>query len=84
LIFDIWFIYSQQDLTFFIRTLKCASQELSPDLLKRELERFVIELAWKSSKIEGNTYSLLETESLIKEQKEAVGKSRDEAIMILK
>lgn len=57
--------------------------KLSPDLLKRELERFVIELSWKSSKIEGNTYTLLETESLIKEQKEATGKSKSEAIMIL-
>lgn len=57
--------------------------KLSADLLKRELERFVIELSWKSSKIEGNTYTLLETESLIKEQKEAVGRSKDEAIMIL-
>lgn len=57
--------------------------ELSPELLKRELERFVIELSWKSSKIEGNTYTLLETESLIKEQKEAIGKSKDEAVMIL-
>ena len=34
-------------------------------------------------KIEGNTYSLLETESLIKEQKEAVGKSKEDVIMIL-
>ncbi|OGY08082.1 MAG: hypothetical protein A2782_03655 [Candidatus Blackburnbacteria bacterium RIFCSPHIGHO2_01_FULL_43_15b] len=57
--------------------------KLSPDLLKRELERFVIELSWKSSKIEGNTYTLLETESLIKEQREAKGKTKDEAIMIL-
>lgn len=56
---------------------------LNPDLLKRELERFVIELSWKSSKIEGNTYTLLETETLIKEQKEAVGKSKNEATMIL-
>ncbi|MBI4079364.1 MAG: Fic family protein [Candidatus Levybacteria bacterium] len=59
------------------------TMKLSPDLLKRELERFVIELSWKSSKIEGNTYTLLETESLIKEQKEAAGKSKDEAMMIL-
>lgn len=57
--------------------------KLSPDLLKRELERFVIELSWKSSKIEGNTYTLLETESLIKDQKEAVGRSKDEVAMIL-
>lgn len=59
------------------------TNKLNPDILKRELERFVIELSWKSSKIEGNTYSLLETESLIKEQKEAVGKSKEDAIMIL-
>ena len=59
------------------------TNKLSPDILKRELERFVIELSWKSSKIEGNTYSLLETESLIKEQKKAVGKSKEDAMMIL-
>lgn len=57
--------------------------KLTPDILKRELERFVIELSWKSSKIEGNTYTLLETETLIKEQKEAKGKTKKEAIMIL-
>lgn len=65
------------------RSFKQQTARLSPDLLKRELERFTIELSWKSSKIEGNTYTLLETESLIKEQKEAVGKTKDEAIMIL-
>lgn len=64
-------------------SFKEKTDKLSPDLLKRELERFVIELSWKSSKIEGNTYTLLETESLIKEQKEAVGRSKDEAVMIL-
>lgn len=52
-------------------------------LYLKELERFVIELSWKSSKIEGNTYSLLETETLIKESVEAKGKSKAEAIMIL-
>ncbi len=59
------------------------TSHLAPDILQRELERFVIELSWKSSKIEGNTYTLLETESLIKEQEEARGKTKDEAIMIL-
>ncbi len=58
-------------------------QKLSPDILKRELERLIIELSWKSSKIEGNTYSLLETEVLLKEEKEAVGKQRSEATMII-
>lgn len=50
---------------------------------KKELERLMIELAWKSSKIEGNTYTLLDTEKLILENKEAPGHSRGEAQMIL-
>lgn len=58
-------------------------KSLDKTLLKRELERFTIELSWKSSQIEGNTYSLLETEELIKNKKEAVGHDRSEAIMIL-
>ena len=37
----------------------------------------------ESSQIEGNTYSLLETERLLKEKKEASGKSKEEAIMLL-
>lgn len=57
--------------------------KLEPDILRRELERFTIELSWKSSKIEGDTYTLLETESLIKEHKQAKGKTKDEALMIL-
>ncbi len=50
---------------------------------KRELERLAIDLSWKSSQIEGNTYSLLETERLIKEKETASGKTRDEATMLL-
>lgn len=50
---------------------------------KKELERLIIELSWKSSKIEGNTYTLLDTEKLILEQKEAPGHTKDEATMIL-
>lgn len=50
---------------------------------KREFERLVIEFSWKSSAIEGNTYTLLETESLIKHNKEAQGHKKKEAVMIL-
>jgi site-specific DNA-cytosine methylase len=32
---------------------------------KKELDRLAIDLSWKSSQIEGNTYSLLETERLM-------------------
>lgn len=79
-------LFSQDEIEVVKRSCRSFRQQtvkLSQDLLKRELERFVIELSWKSSKIEGNTYTLLETESLIKEQKEAAGKTKDEAIMIL-
>lgn len=58
-------------------------KKLSPGALKREFERLTVELSWKSSKIEGNTYSLIDTEILIKENKEAVGHKKEEAIMIL-
>jgi Fic family protein len=50
---------------------------------KREMERFTIDFAWKSSRIEGNTYSLLETEDLIKNGTTAGGHTMYEAQMIL-
>ncbi len=56
---------------------------VSEALHKKELERFVIELAWKSSKIEGNTYTLLDTEALILRGEEARGKSKEETRMII-
>lgn len=56
---------------------------LSESEYKKEFERLAIDLSWKSSQIEGNTYSLLETEQLLKEKETAQGKSRDEATMLL-
>lgn len=50
---------------------------------RKEMERLGIDLSWKSSQIEGNTYSLLETERLLKEKQTASGKSKEEAIMLL-
>lgn len=49
----------------------------------KEMERLGIDLSWKSSQIEGNTYSLLETERLLKESQEAKGKTREETLMLL-
>ena len=43
------------------------SKKATEVIFKKELERFIIELSWKSSKIEGNTYTLLNTERLIRE-----------------
>ena len=51
--------------------------------IKKEFMRLLIEFSWKSSSIEGNTYSLLETEQLISDSVKAKGKSEEEAIIIL-
>jgi len=57
--------------------------ELSDYEYRKELERLAIDLSWKSSQIEGNTYSLLETERLLKEKETAAGKSKEEAVMLI-
>lgn len=57
--------------------------QLSENEYKKELERLAIDLSWKSSQIEGNTYSLLETEKLLKEKETAAGKTKEEAVMLL-
>lgn len=56
---------------------------LSEGQKRKEMERLGIDLSWKSSQIEGNTYSLLETERLLKEKLTASGKTKEEAIMLL-
>lgn len=56
--------------------------ELSESEYKKELERLAIDLSWKSSQIEGNTYTLLETERLLKEKETASGKTKEEAVML--
>jgi Fic family protein len=50
---------------------------------RKEMERLGVDLSWKSSQIEGNTYSLLETERLLKEKQSAQGKTKEEAVMLL-
>jgi Fic family protein len=50
---------------------------------RRILERLLVDLSWASSRMEGNTYNILETERLIRFGEEAAGKDRKEAVMIL-
>ncbi|MDQ3017646.1 MAG: Fic family protein [Bacteroidota bacterium] len=59
------------------------TKDLSKEEYRKEFERLAIDLSWKSSQIEGNTYTLLETELLLKERETAQGKTRDEATMLL-
>jgi len=47
------------------------------------LDRLLIDLSWNSSRLEGNTYSLLETKRLIELGETATGKEVSEAQMIL-
>ena len=50
---------------------------------KLVLNRLLIDLSWNSSRLEGNTYSLLDTKRLIELGEETEGKDRHEAQMIL-
>jgi len=56
---------------------------LTSNQYKKELEILAIDLSWKSGEIEGNTYTLLETEVLIKYKELADGKKQEDAIMLL-
>ena len=49
------------------------TSDLTNGEFNREFERLAIDLSWKSSQIEGNTYSLLETEQLLREKKNCSG-----------
>ncbi|MEX0690036.1 MAG: Fic family protein [Candidatus Paceibacterota bacterium] len=63
--------------------IKNFSKYDSQTLINKEFERIIIEFSWKSSAIEGNTYSLLGTEALIKNNVVGEGKTKEETQMIL-
>lgn len=59
------------------------STEPAGTYARQLVHRLLIDLSWNSSRLEGNTYSLLETERLISAGKAASGKGALEAQMIL-
>jgi len=60
------------------------SSELPAGTYMRQLlDRLLIDISWNSSRLEGNTYSLLETERLIQMGVHAEGKEAKETQMIL-
>jgi len=63
--------------------IKNFTKHNSQTLINKEFERIMIEFSWKSSEIEGNTYSLLSTEALLKENIKEEGKTKEETQMIL-
>jgi predicted transcriptional regulator/prophage maintenance system killer protein len=72
-----------EKLNLLQRQYKANITDISNIEYEKEIERLAIDLSWKSSQIEGNTYSLLETERLLKEKETAAGKKKDEAIMLI-
>ncbi len=58
-------------------------QEAAGTYARQILNRLLIELSWNSSRLEGNTYSLLDTKRLIEFGQEAEGRDRLESQMIL-
>jgi len=66
-----------------LRTAGEQIRALPPAQGSTVLERLSIDLSWASSHLEGNTYSLLDTEQLIVQGREAAGKSLQETRMIL-
>jgi Fic family protein len=79
-------LFSEKELIYLgelHERFKANVSKLSKIAFQKEMERLAIDLSWKSSQIEGNTYSLLETEVLLRENEEAKGKTAMEARMLL-
>ncbi len=60
-----------------------AAEQPAGTYARQIMNRLLIELSWNSSRLEGNTYSLLDTKRLLDLGEEAQGKQRLEAQMIL-
>jgi Fic family protein len=68
-----------------LKEMGTTSEQLLPagTHLKKVLDRLLIDLTWNSSRLEGNTYSLLETQRLLSLGEAAQGKRAEETQMIL-
>jgi len=79
-------VFTREEYAFLAeqeRVFRERCKDYPRELYIKEMERLGIDLSWKSSEIEGNTYTLLETVNLLKDKIEAKGKKREEAIMLL-
>ena len=79
-------IFTNDEL-IILESLDAAYQEKTKDisttLFTKEFERLMIELSWKSSQIEGNTYDLLDTEQLLKYNTPSDAHTKEETQMLL-
>ena len=77
-----WLLANSQALEQIMATDKLPAPNRQ-DMTNRQLQHLTIELAWKSSALEGNTYSLLDTELLLVKGIKADNKTSFETQMIL-
>jgi Fic/DOC family len=78
------FYLTEQDRTHLAAVGRPAiAEQPAGTYAKQILSRLLIDLAWNSSRLEGNTYSLLDTKRLIELGEEAEGRAHLEAQMIL-
>ena len=77
--------YLPENLKTHLRALGHTPDEHRPagTFARDILNRLLIDLSWASSRLEGNTYSLLDTRELIEQGKVAPGKDAKETQMIL-
>lgn len=59
------------------------AHEIAGTFARQIYQRLLIDLSWNSSRLEGNTYSLLETQKLLEHGKSSEGKDSQETQMIL-
>ncbi len=77
--------YLDESLRFRLREMGKSRDETRPPgvYVKKLYGRLLTNLAWNSSRLEGNTYSLLETDRLLRTGQSAEGKDARETQMIL-
>lgn len=74
---------SERELLHGVGKPEIPRQQPAGTYAKHLLNRLLLDLSWNSSRLEGNTYSLLDTKRLIELGENAEGKQRHEAQMIL-
>lgn len=77
--------YLTDEMRRHLRSLGTSSdwEHVAGTYARKLYQRLLIDLAWNSSRLEGNTYSLLETARLLETGEAAAGKDVAEAQMIL-
>lgn len=78
-----YYLSHQQRKTLHSQGERNTAHDPAGTFARKIYNRLLIDLSYNSSRLEGNTYSLLETEKLVMEGVEPTGKLDEEKIMIL-